>query len=754
MVDRVGQQFGNYRLTRLLGRGSVAEVYLAEHVRLSTQAAIKVLHAQLTGEEATRFQQETYIVASLTHPHIARILDFAVQEDTPFLVMDYAPNGTLRQRFPRGTPLAPGVVLPYVQQVADALLYTHGQRLIHQNIKPENMLLNQRNEVLLSDFGIAPAFQDPHYQPSPETSGAATYLAPEQIQGHPRPASDQYALAAVVYEWLSGTPPFQGTMTEVMANHLFTEPVFLRDRIRTISPAIEAVVMGALAKDPADRFPSIQAFAEAFEEACQAMPALLFMSPRPVTPPAIEGKQPKKPAFVPSVTRPITLTPPAAPALEWATEPKGAPVTPARPAQLPPAPTPPVTPPHPRPFVPPVAKAPPVIPPRTAPPTPPVVEAPPTLERKQWKTAWTPAPAAPAAPPAFEPPEHPQRGISRRTVLVGGVAGLIVVGGTLTWLGFLRSPSSTSRASNPTAPVVGATPTPTPMPAPQGTTLFTYRGHSSFLRSVSWSPGGTRIASASDDHTVQLWDAFTGNNAIICRGHSRAVMSVAWSPDGTRIASGSLDQTVRIWDTVTGKTIASYTHGNNVMSVAWSPDGKYLASGSRDETVQIRDTSTWQLVRRLYAPGRVHAVAWAPDGKRLASGDEEGLAVIWNVSAWSRTLTYRRHTGTVIALAWAPDGKQVASGADLPDTTVQCWDAASGTPRWTAHSQTNTPSLGWAPDGTSLAAGGSAASLLNPATGNQLFKYPQNAWGLAWSPDGATIACGGQDGAVRVWQAT
>ena len=155
MADRTGQQFGNYRLVALLGQGGYAEVYLGQHLRLNQQAAIKVLHAHLTETEAEHFQQEAQTIATLTHPGIVRVFDYDVQEGVPFLVMDYAPNGTLRRRYPRGSLVPLAVIVSAVKQVADALQYAHEQKFIHRDVKPENMLLGRREEVLLSDFGIA-----------------------------------------------------------------------------------------------------------------------------------------------------------------------------------------------------------------------------------------------------------------------------------------------------------------------------------------------------------------------------------------------------------------------------------------------------------------------------------------------------------------------------------------------------------------------------------------------------------------------
>lgn len=270
MEDRVGQQFGNYRLTQLIGHGGFAEVYLGEHVRLNTQAAIKVLHTQLADQEVNDFQREAQTIARLDHPNIVRVLDFDVVNGVPFLVMSYAPNGTLRQRHPKGTRLPLPIIVSYVKQVASALQYAHEDRLVHRDVKTENMLVGRRNEVLLSDFGIALVAQSSRYQNTQDVTGTVAYMSPEQIQGKPRPASDQYSLGIVVYEWLTGDRPFHGSFTELCTQHMFATLPSMREKAPTISPSVEQVVSIALAKDYKQRFQSVQAFANAFEQASMA----------------------------------------------------------------------------------------------------------------------------------------------------------------------------------------------------------------------------------------------------------------------------------------------------------------------------------------------------------------------------------------------------------------------------------------------------------------------------------------------------
>src|SRR6266851_554042 len=271
LEDRAGQQLGNYRLVRLLGRGGFAEVYLGEHLRLGTSAAVKVLHTRLANRsEVESFQKEAHTIASLEHPHIVRVFDFDVINGTPFLVMSYAPGGTLRQHHPKGSILPLPTIISYVKQVAEALQFAHDEKLIHRDVKPENMLVGRRGEVLLSDFGIALVAQSSRYQSTQDMAGTIAYMAPEQIHGKPRPASDQYALGVIVYEWLSGDRPFHGSFTEIAAQHAIVHPPSLREKVPAITPDVEHVVLTTLAKDPKQRFGSIHAFAIALEQASQS----------------------------------------------------------------------------------------------------------------------------------------------------------------------------------------------------------------------------------------------------------------------------------------------------------------------------------------------------------------------------------------------------------------------------------------------------------------------------------------------------
>jgi eukaryotic-like serine/threonine-protein kinase len=268
MSARLGQQLGNYKLVRLLGQGGFAEVYLGEHQFLKTPAALKLLYGKFSSKDVQEFFQEAQTIAALKHPHIVRIYDFGLEQGMPYIVMDYASQGTLRQRHRLGALVPFPQILAYVKQLGAALAYTHEHKWIHRDVKPENILLDEQNRVLLSDFGIAAVAHSTASMQMQNIIGTVHYMAPEQLRGYPQPESDQYSLGVVVYEWLCGTRPFSGAnMIEIGMKHT-TEPVpSLRQKVPELSPDVEHVICMALAKEVKQRFPSIPDFVQALEEA-------------------------------------------------------------------------------------------------------------------------------------------------------------------------------------------------------------------------------------------------------------------------------------------------------------------------------------------------------------------------------------------------------------------------------------------------------------------------------------------------------
>ncbi|HET7640206.1 MAG TPA: serine/threonine-protein kinase, partial [Ktedonobacteraceae bacterium] len=271
MQSHIDQELSNYRLIRLLGHGGFADVYLGEHIYLGTQVAIKVHHTRMDGAELERFEQEARTIAHLSHPHIVRVLDYGIQDNVPYLVMEYAPHGTLRDLHPVGATVPLEAVVQYVKQIAAALQYAHDQQLIHRDVKPENMLLDAQDHILLSDFGIAIRAHTTRSLGTQDAIGTVSYMAPEQLRKKARPASDQYALATIVYEWLCGAPPFDGLPIQVALQHITNPIPSLRAKRPDLPYGVEQVLLRALSKEPEQRFLNIQAFADALEQAAQGV---------------------------------------------------------------------------------------------------------------------------------------------------------------------------------------------------------------------------------------------------------------------------------------------------------------------------------------------------------------------------------------------------------------------------------------------------------------------------------------------------
>jgi WD40 repeat protein len=208
--------------------------------------------------------------------------------------------------------------------------------------------------------------------------------------------------------------------------------------------------------------------------------------------------------------------------------------------------------------------------------------------------------------------------------------------------------------------------------------LQTLEGHRDWVSSVAWSHDATRLASASSDNTVKIWDPATGQCVSTLEGHSGWVSLVAWSHDATRLASASDDETVKIWDPATGQCVSTLEgHSGSVSSVAWSHDATRLASASDDNTVKIWDPATGQCVSTLEGhSGWVSSVAWSHDATRLASASDDNKVKIWDPATGQCVSTLEGHSRSVSSVAWSHDATRLASASS--DETVKIWDPATG----------------------------------------------------------------------------
>jgi WD40 repeat protein/tRNA A-37 threonylcarbamoyl transferase component Bud32 len=719
----IPQQLGNYKLLRLIGQGGFATVYLGKHIHLKNYAAIKVLFSRLgSEEEVRRFRHEAETIAQLIHPHIVRVHDFDVWDELAFIVMEYAPFGSLRQQYPPGILVPLPAVVSYVRQVASALQYAHDQRVIHRDIKPENMLISRDSRILLSDFGVALLAQSTRTQSTQsvqDLAGTVAYMAPEQIEGKPRRESDQYALAVTVYEWLCGERPFKGTIAEITAKHLSAPPPPLRAHVPSISLDLEGVVLQALAKDPKERWASVQEFAEALEAAA--------------------GVQPRPPSQEQFTTVPLRQSAPDTAMLTRSTVMLTRPLERSN-RELADRST--------------------VMPGRVAAQAS-RAEQHPVLSRRNLLLGLAALVGVGGAGLAVATQHFPLS--SHHAVLPPSPRARIAPTAKPSPS---PSPAPTPKPTQAPPPTAAAqAPTPTPTPVPGGTLFVTYRGHTNAVFSAAWSPDGTRIASGGADMTARVWQASTGGTLVTYTGHSANVTYVAWSPGSSRVASSSDDKTTQVWDAATGNPFFTCVgHSGSVHSAVFSPDGTRIASGSSDRTVKVWDAATGNLLLTYSGhAASVWAVAWSPDGTRIASasgnpGSADNTVKVWDVATGATLLTCTGHTQRVIYVAWSPGGRHLASGSD--DTTVRLWDAATGAVQLISYGHSATVyGVAWSPDSRRVASGSvdTTVQIWDVTTNTIPLTYRGHTsfvFGVTWSPDGMRIASASNDRTVQVWQAS
>lgn len=260
---------GAYRLEERIGKGGMGEVYRAQHLRLGREAAVKILPANLVTEAdfLKRFEREASSAASLTHPNILQVYDYGEQDGVPYLVMPYIKNGTLKDRLEQRTVIPPQMA-HYLTDVADALDYAHRKGIVHRDVKPANILIDEHDRAYLGDFGIAKALEGTDNLTQTGLGvGTPEYMAPEQAQGRAEPRSDLYALGIMVYQMLTGRVPYTGNSTvEVLMKHL-QEPVPVAALHGTAAQQFSPILQRALSKDPNGRYSTGRELMAAVNEA-------------------------------------------------------------------------------------------------------------------------------------------------------------------------------------------------------------------------------------------------------------------------------------------------------------------------------------------------------------------------------------------------------------------------------------------------------------------------------------------------------
>ena len=266
-------RFGRYQVIRLLGTGGMADVYLARDLDLDRDVAVKAPRVeQLDARSLERFKSEAKAVARLTHPAIVALYAYGEQDGRPYLVMPYLSGGSLADRLGRGRLALPGA-LPIIERLAAALDHAHAHGVIHRDVKPANVLFDSVDQAHLSDFGIARVLLNDestaqHLTPAGLVIGTAAYVSPEQVSAQEiGPPSDIYSLGVVVFEMLTGRVPYDAPSTVLRAAQHVTAPIPSACVLRRDLPAtLDEIITQALAKHPADRYPTATALAAALRD--------------------------------------------------------------------------------------------------------------------------------------------------------------------------------------------------------------------------------------------------------------------------------------------------------------------------------------------------------------------------------------------------------------------------------------------------------------------------------------------------------
>lgn len=620
MNTRIGQQLGSYRLLRQLGEGGFAEVYLAEHLHLKIQVAVKLLHGKLTAQYVQAFLNEARTIASLKHPHILRVLDFGFAQTLPFLVMDYAPGGTLRDRHPMNSVVPLPIVISYLKQITAALEYAHARKLIHRDVKPENMLIDADGSVLLSDFGVVATAHSTASMKTIDNSGTVHYMAPEQINGKPRPQSDQYSLAIVVYEWLCGKLPFEGESSiQIAMQQIFADPLPLLQQNASIPAGVEQVILKALAKNPQQRFDSVLAFVHALEQASQSVDQERFHRARNQAPLGVKTSPLAKDFFFPtpsaSSTVPTQLNQKnlvERPCLWKSRNPEGSAFRSVG----------------------------------WSPDGSRIASVPYIGKLYVWNATTGDQLASRdyiQSPVIWSPPGN--------QIICRDTTGLVAINATT--LEVIRTYTEdanpeTVAACSPNGWYVAAAGwvsfnPPKVWHVATGKLISVYEGHGEEgVRCLAWSPDSKTIVSGGENRGVHIWDAATGRKLAFYRANNQCVYAVAWSPDGKQVALASSDDKVHLWEPPAAKRWSNHIVENATLFYAGHSVG-------------------------------VGTLAWSPNGRSIASGGHDGTIHVWDARTGGTIFIYKGHSGDINALAWSSDGTRIVSVSE--DRTIQLWQA-------------------------------------------------------------------------------
>jgi serine/threonine-protein kinase len=683
-----GALVAGYRLEAQVGAGGMAVVYRARDERLGRLVALKVLAPGLAADEEfrRRFVAESRAAAAVDDPHIIPVYEAGEAGGVLFIAMRFVPGRDLRAVLAGEGSMDPERIGDFVSPVASALDAAHRAGLVHRDVKPANILVDERPgrapHVYLSDFGVSKgALSSAGMTASGVFLGTPDYAAPEQIQGLAVDGrADQYALACVAYHLLTGVPPFQRDQgMAVLFAHMSEPPPLLAAQRPDLPAAADEVLARALAKVPEKRYGSCREFADALQDALgagtvRARDAVVASgegAPPPVRPDLLAGETIDTPVLA------AALTPATADGQRRSASETG----------------------------------------------PPAGNLPAVRDRHRRRPAPLVGAAAVIAaagiaavvvfvPGAGKPSASPSAGSGALMATLPGQAPQTSV------LAVAFGPGATTLAVGSEAGGASAGDSTYLWDTATGKITATLADPGSQgVNAMAYSPRGTTLAVGDTDGSTYLWDTATGKiTATLADPGDGGVNAVAYSPAGTTLAVGDTDGSTYLWDTATGKITATLTDPGNsgVNAVAYSPAGTTVAVGDLDGSTYLWDVATGKITATLTDPGNdadVNAVAYNPAGTTLAAGDHDGSTYLWDVATKKVSATLADpDSESVMSVAFGPGGTTLAA-ADA-NGRAYLWKVATGklAATFTRDAGVSVNSVAFSPGGTILAAGNADGS--------------------------------------------
>jgi WD40 repeat protein len=827
-----------YEVLGLLGQGGMAVVYQARQLALGRLVALKMIlaGAYASPKERARFRKEAEAVARLRHPNLVQVYEVGEHEGRPFLALEFVEGGSLAA-YLQGMPQPVRPAAELLETLARAIHHAHQCGIVHRDLKPGNILLDCRlkkepdaetpssignrqsaiGNPKITDFGLAKNLDEPSGQTGSGTIlGTPSYMAPEQaVAGkHPvGPAADVYALGAVLYEMLTGRPPFKAaTVLDTLEQVRSQEPVPLRRLQPKVPRDLETITLKCLEKEPRRRYRSAAELAEDLRAFLDGRP--IQARPVGVLEQAVKWAR-RRPAVAALAATVVCI---AALAFGLVTRQWQAAVSARR-----------------------------------------------ETEAQRQRAEQLLVRLSLDRGQALCEQGDVGRGmlwlVHTLEMIPGDSADLrrAIRAGLAAWAGRLHrlhrllahpgavrtavfSPNGrvvlTVCADNRALlwdPALGSrigtalehpdeilaavfspdsrlvltgcadgkarlwrTSTGRPWGAPWT--------HGGAVRTAAFGPRGRTVATASSDLTLRLWDLATGKLRANARQRPE-ILTLAFSPNGKLLATGSASGAVQLWNAGTLRPALTRfePQGNEVRTVHFSPDGKVLLTVSMDDkkkgetAVQLWNTATGSHIADLKHHYWVRAVAFSPDGRRLATGGLDHMVQLWDPVTGDPVGAPLPHQDAVGALAFSPDGNILLSGSD--DRTARLWDTANGKPlgqplehlgpvhavafeptgrtflsasgdgtvrlwqpapvrpfQLELRHQGQVMAVAWSPDGQSLATGTDTARAWRwqAATGKRLspaLRHEDDIWVVAYSPDGKSVLTGSRDQTIRLWHA-